>query len=115
MTKNHEGKRWVTYTEIQPEQVADGVQRRVLAYGKDAMCVENSFERGATGAMHSHRHTQITYKISGRFRFTIGDEVREVSAGDTLLKENGVVHGCVCLEKGVMLDFFSPMREDFVK
>ena len=45
---------------------------------------------------------------------TIGDETREVGPGDTLLKQNGVMHGCVCLEGGVMLDFFTPMREDFV-
>lgn len=115
MDRQHQGTVWVRHSEIEPEQVATGVCRRVLAYGKDAMCVENTFERGAVGAMHSHPHTQVTYIVSGRFRFTIGDEVREVGAGDTLLKENGVIHGCTCLESGVMLDFFSPMREDFVK
>ena len=50
----------------------------------------------------------------GRFRFTIGDETREVGPGDTLLKQDGVMHGCVCLEAGILLDFFTPMREDFV-
>ena len=43
-----------------------------------------------------------------------GDETREVGPGDTLLKQNGVMHGCVCLEAGILLDFFTPMREDFV-
>ena len=46
------------------------------------------------GALHSHPHTQITYVVSGRFRFTIGGEVREVTAGDTMLKTDGVIHGC---------------------
>ena len=81
---------------------------------KDAMCVENTFETGGVGAMHCHPHTQITYVVSGRFRFTIGDETREVGPGDTLLKQDGVMHGCVCLEAGILLDFFTPMREDFV-
>lgn len=115
MQKQHKGTRWVPYSETQSEQVAEGVQRRVLAYGDNAMCVENRFETGSVGAMHSHPHTQITYIVSGRFRFTIGEEVREVGPGDTLLKENGVMHGCVCLKSGVMLDFFSPMRENFIK
>lgn len=114
MTKQHQGCAWVPYSEIEPEQAAPGVQRRILAFGKDAMCVENTFETGSVGAMHNHPHTQVTYIVSGRFRFTIGDETREVGPGDTLLKENGVIHGCICLEAGVMLDFFSPMREDFV-
>ena len=43
-----------------------------------------------------------------------GTETREVGPGDTLLKQNGVMHGCVCLEAGILLDFFTPMREDFV-
>ena len=63
--------------------------------------------------MHSHPHTQITYVAAGRFRFTIGDEVREVKTGDTLLKTDGVVHGCECLEAGILVDFFTPMRRDF--
>ena len=37
-----------------------------------------------------------------------------VKAGDTMLKLDGVVHGCVCLKAGVLLDIFNPMREDFV-
>ena len=34
--------------------------------------------------------------------------------GDTILKEDGVEHGCVCTEAGILLDIFTPMREDFV-
>ncbi|MGN0975893.1 MAG: cupin domain-containing protein [Gemmiger sp.] len=112
--KQHMGAPWFPAAEAKTEQVAPGVQRRILAYGKDAMCVENRFEAGGVGAMHSHPHTQISYVVSGRFRFTIGDETREVGPGDTLLKEHGVRHGCVCLESGILLDFFTPMREDFV-
>ena len=47
--------------------------------------------------------------------FEIDGEKRVVTAGDTMLKMNGVTHGCVCLEAGVLLDIFTPMREDFVR
>ena len=96
MEKAHQDIPWVPHAEISPEPCGPGVQRRVLAYSKDAMCVENTFETGGVGAMHCHPHTQITYIKSGKFEFTIDG------------------HGCVCLEGGVMLDFFTPMREDFV-
>lgn len=112
---NRNGQQWVSYAEIPAEVVGEGVERRVGAYGEDAMAVENSFETGSIGPMHSHPHTQVTYIVSGKFEFTIGDETRIVTAGDTLLKQNGVVHGCVCLEKGKMVDFFTPMRKDFVE
>ena len=107
-------QRWVPHAEALPQPAGEGVTRRVLAYTDGLMCVENTFEKGAVGALHSHPHTQITYVVSGRFRFTIGDEVREVTAGDTMLKTDGIIHGCEALEPGVLLDIFTPMREDFV-
>lgn len=107
-------QRWVEHGKTLTQSGGDGVVRRVLAYTDGLMCVENRFEKGAAGALHSHPHTQITYVVSGTFSFTIGDETRIVSAGDTLLKEDGVVHGCTCLEKGILLDIFTPMRQDFI-
>lgn len=107
-------QRWVFHDDVEDQKVAEGVIRRVLAYSKDLMCVENAFETGAVGALHHHPHTQITYVISGEFEFDIDGEKKVVKAGDTMLKLNDVVHGCVCLKEGVLLDIFNPMREDFV-
>lgn len=107
-------ERWVYHKDTVPQDQGNGVVRRILAYSKDLMTVENHFEEGAVGALHSHPHTQITYVVSGAFEFEIDGEKHMVRAGDTLLKTDGVVHGCVCREKGVLLDIFTPAREDFV-
>lgn len=88
--------------------------RWILAYTDALMCVENRFEAGAKGPLYSHPHTQIAYVLSGAFAFTIEGETHTVRAGDTFLETNGVEHGCVCLEAGVLLDIFTPMREDFL-
>jgi len=114
MNSNHKNQQWVFFKDIESKAPAPGVIRKVLAYCDELMCVRNEFEKGAIGAIHSHPHTQITYVAEGRFRFTIEDEVREVGKGDTLCKRDGVKHGCECLEKGVLVDFFTPMREDFI-
>ena len=108
-------QRWVEYAQTIPQNGGEGVQRRILAYTDGLMCVENRFEKGAVGALHSHPHTQITYILEGEFSFTIDGETRTVRKGDTLLKEDGVIHGCTCLEAGALLDIFNPMREDFIK
>lgn len=112
--KERKGNNWCFHEETESVQASEGVERRVLAYCDELMCVENVFQAGAVGAMHHHPHTQITYVAAGRFRFTIGSETKEVKAGDTLLKQNDIVHGCECLEDGILIDFFTPMREDFV-
>lgn len=105
---------WNMAADIEGENCADGVQRRILAYTDELMCVENHFEKGAVGALHHHPHTQITYVVSGQFEFEIDGVKKIVNPGDSMLKKDGIEHGCVCLEKGILLDIFSPMREDFV-
>ena len=107
-------QRWVFHGDTLVQEGGQGVSRRVLAYTDALMCVENTFQTGAVGALHSHPHTQITYVVSGRFSFTIDGETHQVGPGDTLLKTDGVEHGCTCLEAGVLLDIFNPMREDFL-
>ena len=114
MALTQKNQRWVFHEEITAEHAAHGVDRKVLAYCEEMMCVENTFEAGAIGALHSHPHTQITYVAEGVFEFTIEGVSKTVRKGDTLLKQNGVEHGCICLEKGILVDFFTPMRKDFV-
>ncbi|PJG83599.1 cupin domain-containing protein [Caviibacterium pharyngocola] len=101
--------------DIPLEDLGGGIQRKILAYSENIMSVEVHFEKGAVGTLHSHPHEQLTYVLSGRFEFTIGDETKIVSAGDALYKQPNVMHGCVCLEAGVLLDNFTPMRKDFIQ
>ncbi|MCF0131788.1 MAG: cupin domain-containing protein [Pseudobutyrivibrio sp.] len=105
---------WNYNSDIDLQHAASGVDKKILAYTDELMCVENRFKKGAVGALHSHPHTQITYVVSGVFEFEIAGEKKIVMAGDSMLKKDGVIHGCVCLEDGVLLDIFSPMREDFI-
>ena len=106
---------WVFYKDVVVEKTGEGVERRILAYNDELMIVENSFEKGAVGSLHSHPHTQITYVLEGEFEFEINGTKKIVKKGDSMLKKNGIIHGCVCLEKGKLLDIFTPMRKDFIK
>ncbi len=108
-------ERWVFHSDVESVDAGNGVTRRVLAYSDDLMCVENTFEKGAIGALHHHPHTQITYIVSGKFEFEIDGVKKIVQKGDTMLKMNDVIHGCTCLEAGVLLDIFNPYRKDFVE
>ncbi|MFY3327415.1 cupin domain-containing protein [Vibrio fluvialis] len=101
--------------DVKLEDLGAGVSRKILAYSDNIMSVEVHFEQGAIGPMHSHPHEQLTYVLSGEFEFTIGDETKIVKAGDALYKKPNVMHGCVCLKAGVLLDNFTPMRKDFIQ
>ena len=114
MAKTQKDQIWVLEAEADGENVAQGLERKVLAYGAEMMCVQNSFVKGGVGGLHSHPHTQIAYIAAGVFEFTIDGETKTVRRGDSMFIQGGVPHGCACLEKGVVLDLFTPMREDFV-
>ena len=105
---------WVFGNEVDSTSPGEGVTRKILAYCDEAMCVAHHFEKDAVGALHSHPHTQITYVAEGAFEFEIDGVKKVVKKGDTMLKQDGVKHGAVCLEAGTLIDFFAPMREDFV-
>ncbi len=96
-------------------ETGPGVARQVLADDPALMTVAFRFAHaGAEGAPHSHPHVQTTFVRSGRFRFTLGDEVREVGPGDSFAIPSGLAHGCVCLEPGELIDSFAPRRDDFL-
>ena len=103
------------HIDTELKELGGGLTRRVLAHGEDMMAVEVCFEKGAVGSMHTHPHVQISYVLEGSFEATIGEEKRVISVGDTYYTLPDVPHGVVCLEKGRLLDVFTPERKDFLK
>ncbi len=97
------------------QDLGGGSGRRILAWNDQLMLVEVLFEAGAEGAPHTHPHVQSSYVVSGKFLYTVEGESTELNPGDSIVVPSGLVHGTVCLEKGVLLDAFTPCREDFLK
>ncbi|MDR0891368.1 MAG: cupin domain-containing protein [Mediterranea sp.] len=97
------------------EPAGEGAVRQIMGYDGQVMLVKVRFEQGAVGSLHTHPHTQTTYVASGKFRFTVDGKAQTVSAGDGIYIAPNALHGCTCLEAGVLIDCFSPMREDFLK
>ena len=102
-------------TDIQWEYAGDGIARQIMGYDEHLMMVKVKFDQGAIGTLHQHPHTQSTYVASGCFEVTIGEEKKILKAGDGYYVAPNLPHGCVCLEAGVLIDTFTPMREDFLK
>jgi quercetin dioxygenase-like cupin family protein len=101
--------------DIEWEVLGGGIKRKIMAYDDNIMLVNVHFEAGGVGAMHKHHHTQVTYVASGTFEFTVDTEVKIVKEGDSLYIPSNVMHGTVCKESGILIDVFTPIREDFMK
>lgn len=97
------------------EDLGNGITRQIYGYDDKIMLVKAKFVAGAVGVLHEHYHSQVTYVESGVFEMTIGDEKKTIQKGDGYYVPPHTIHGCVCKEPGVLIDVFSPHREDFLK
>ncbi len=108
-------KVFIENRDIPWEEVDNGVKRKIMAYDEKLMVVKVQFEKGGVGSLHRHYHSQITHVESGIFEVEIGGDKKILTAGDAFYIPPNVLHGAVCLEAGLLIDVFSPMREDFVE
>ena len=113
MTKTS-SPRFLRASHLPTTVAAPGMTRQVLGFDPTLMVARVTFEEGAIGETHDHPHAQVTYVESGRFEVTIGEETRTLGGGDSFYVPPNVSHGAVCTEPGVLLDVFSPAREDFL-
>jgi quercetin dioxygenase-like cupin family protein len=96
------------------QPAGDGVERQLLGFDDKLMMVKVRFSKGSRGTLHSHAHSQVTYVESGAFEMTLGETVKIIRKGDGYYVPPFTVHGCVCLEDGMLIDAFSPARWDFL-
>jgi quercetin dioxygenase-like cupin family protein len=100
--------------DIPWEQTGEGVKRQVLGCDDNLMLVKVKFDKGGRGELHSHPHTQVSYVESGAFELTIGNVTRVIRRGDGYFVPPDTIHGCLCLEEGMLIDAFSPARRTFI-
>ncbi|NQT27840.1 cupin domain-containing protein [candidate division KSB1 bacterium] len=102
-------------SEIPMKDFAEGIRRQILGYTSNLMMVNVYFEEGAVAASHSHPHQQVGHVLKGKFEVEIEGEVKKLSEGDCFIVQENLTHRALCLEEGIILDTFSPMREDFLE
>src|SRR4051812_22179885 len=113
MENGRSQKLFIEDHELDFINAGEGIFRKVIAYDERLMLVKMTFEKGAVGALHHHPHTQISYIEKGVFEVTIGREKKLLSTGSSFFVPPGELHGVCCLESGVLIDVFSPVREDY--
>lgn len=102
------------WDSIPVEQIAEGIDRQMVV-GKNLMICRLRFDPFVVTPPHRHPHEQMTLVMKGKARFTLDTEERVVSAGDVLAFPSEYWHGATILdEEVVLIDIFSPIREDFL-
>jgi quercetin dioxygenase-like cupin family protein len=105
---------FIKFQDISWEDLGEGVRRKVMGYGDQLMAVYIEMKRGATGALHSHPHLQISYIESGSLTVHIGSATQLLHRGDFYYIPANVKHGSEAMEDSILIDVFTPMRQEFV-
>jgi quercetin dioxygenase-like cupin family protein len=91
-----------------------GIRRRTLASGEQMMQMLVRLDPGSHVPEHQHPHEQISYILHGRLRFYVAGAPLDLGAGQSLCIPGGTLHAVDTLEEALVLDTFSPPREDLL-
>ena len=101
------------WDEIALEKVTEMISRKIVC-GEREMLAQIYLKRGALVPMHAHESEQMTYVLQGALRFLIDGEEITVREGEVLHIPSGVEHQAEALEDTFELDFFSPIRQEWL-
>lgn len=88
---------------------------KTLVYGDHTLLVEVRLDKDAKIPEHKHPYEQTGYLVSGRMRMYVADKPRELTPGDSWCIPMDVLHKVDVLEDTVVVEVFSPTREEYIK
>jgi len=92
----------------------EGITRKTLVYGEKTVLAQFRLKKGSVVPHHAHPYEQTGYILHGKIRFwEAGNEVI-VDDGDSWCFNANVEHAADILEDSVIIELFSPVREDFL-
>ena len=102
-----------TWKEIEKEQVNPLYQRQVIH--SDTMTVVRAYiKKGCVVPEHSHPNEQVSMIEQGALKFTMDGREQIVKSGEVMRIAPNLVHSAQAVEDCVMVEVFSPRREDWL-
>jgi len=97
-----------------PRPMQPGVQHTVISYGEQLMLCEVALQADVDVATHAHPHEQVIYVVKGAIQVTTDTQTFVLKTGESCSLASNVPHGVHALQDSLVIDAFSPIREDFL-
>ena len=102
------------WSEIPVEQLNPLVTRQVVH--SDTMTIARlNLKKGAVVPRHHHVNEQVANLERGRLRCVFDDLETVMDSGESMQIPSNVPHMVEALEDCVVIDLFSPVREDWIR
>ena len=95
-------------------KLLEGVELTTLVHGEKTLMGQFRIAKGSAIPAHSHPHEQTGIMLSGRLRFKVDGQIKDVEPGDSWCLPGGVEHSAEALADSVVVEVFSPVREDYL-
>jgi quercetin dioxygenase-like cupin family protein len=95
-------------------QLVEGVEMKTLVHGEKTLMSEFRIAKGAVVPTHNHPHEQTGFMVSGTLRFDVDGEIFDAQAGDSWNIAGGRPHSATALDDVVVVEVFSPVREEYL-
>ena len=95
--------------------IVPGIRRRTIANGSTMYQMVAKLDAGSRMPEHRHSQEQIVHILNGRMRLIVSGVSHELKTGDSYYLASNVPHGVETLEETMVLDTFSPPRDDYLE
>ena len=102
------------WSEEPVEQLSPTIGRQTI-HTETMTLARVVLRQGALVPEHQHENEQIATVLEGRLRFVVAGEEHILAAGESVALGPNVPHEVEALEDSVVLDVFSPVREDWLR
>ena len=101
------------WTDLSPQALTESIQRRYFT--ADRLTVARfELKKGGVVPRHAHDNEQVSCVLTGALRFQFDDREVVVGAGEVMQIPGGIAHEVTVLEDTVVMDIFSPVRQDWI-
>ena len=98
---------------VKPYKIWEGAVARAVKGDRITLAVVD-MEPGVGVPIHQHANEQVGFVLRGTMTMTIGDDTRELHAGETYVIPGDTPHGGAAGPEGAsVVDVFNPPRADW--
>lgn len=101
------------WADIPSEAIGPSIGRRFIT-GDRVTIARFELKKGGVVPKHVHANEQVSCVLSGALRFDLDGREVIVRAGEVIQIPGDVEHAVDVLEDAVVMDVFSPIRQDWI-
>jgi signal transduction histidine kinase/quercetin dioxygenase-like cupin family protein len=113
-TEKRDGVRKMSWESINKEEMSATLSRQMIS-GEKGTLARLTAGRGTMIEQHYHPNEEYSLMLSGVLKYIFDDRELVVNAGEIIIIPANIPHSIVVLDDAEFIDFFVPVREDWLR